>query len=78
MRMKREEHYTVYGAIFRAHGGSGLGFYFFGNFFQHVKKLLNFWNFINIKVAKSKLDHLDFYSKLDFLENSEIEIKVEY
>ena len=33
-------------------------FYFFGNFFQHVKKLLKFWNFLNIKVAKFKLNHL--------------------
>ena len=39
----------------------------FGNFFQHVKKLLNFWNFVNIKMAKSKLNHLGFYCKLDFL-----------
>ena len=36
------------------------------NFFQHVKKLLNFWNFVNIKVAKSKLDHFCFYCKLYF------------
>ena len=40
------------------------------NFFQHVKKLLNFWNFVNIKVAKSKLDHLGFYCKLDFFDRT--------
>ena len=52
------------------------------NFFQHVKKLLNFWNFVNIKVAKFKLDHLGFYCISYFLigqsEKSEIETKVEY
>ena len=47
-----------------------LFFLFFGNFFQHVKKLLNFWNFVNIKVAKSKLDHLGFYCKLDFFDRT--------
>ena len=31
---------------------------FFGNFFQHVKKLINFGNFVKIKVAKFKLNHL--------------------
>ena len=35
-----------------------LFFYFFGNFFQHVKKLINFRNFVKIKVAKFKLNHL--------------------
>ena len=39
---------------------------FLAIFFQFVKKLLNFWNFVNIKVAKSKLNHLGFYCKLDF------------
>ena len=33
----------------------------FGNFFQHLKKLLNFWDAVNIKVAKSKFD--PFYCK---------------
>jgi hypothetical protein len=28
-----------------------------------VKKLLNFWNFVTIKVAKFKLKHLGFYCK---------------
>ena len=54
-------------------GGGGLGFYFFillAFFFQHVKKLLNVWNFVNIKVAKSKLDHLGFYCKLDFFDRT--------
>ena len=37
----------------------------FFHFFSTVKKLLKFWNFVNIKVAKSKLDHLGFYCKLD-------------
>ena len=31
---------------------------FFGNFFQHVKKLINFRTFVKIKVAKFKLNHL--------------------
>ena len=39
----------------------------FCNFFQRVKKLFNFWNFVSIKVAKSKLNHLGFYCKLGFL-----------
>ena len=29
---------------------------FFGIFFQHVKKLFNFWNFVKIRVAKFKLN----------------------
>ena len=33
-------------------------YFFFGNFFQHVKKLINFGNFVKIKVAKFKLNHL--------------------
>ena len=32
--------------------------FFFVNFFQHVKKLINFRNFVKIKVAKLKLNHL--------------------
>ena len=40
------------------------------NFFQHVKKLFNFGNFVNIKVAKSKLNHLSFYCKLDFFDRT--------
>ena len=40
-------------------GRTGIFFhYFFGNFFQHVKKLINFGNFVKIKVAKFKLNHL--------------------
>ena len=35
-------------------------------FFQHVKKILNFWNFVNIKVAPFKLDHLGFYCIYSF------------
>ena len=42
--------------------------FFFGNFFQQVKKLLNFWDAVNIKVAKFKLDHLRFYCKSDFFD----------
>ena len=42
----------------------------FVNFFQHVKKLFNFGNFVNIKVAKSKLNHLGFYCKLDFFDRT--------
>ena len=30
----------------------------FANFFQHVKKFINFGNFVKIKVAKFKLNHL--------------------
>ena len=29
----------------------------FGNFFQYVKKLIDFGNFVKIKVAKFKLNH---------------------
>ena len=51
----------------------------FVNFFQHMKKLLNFCNFVNIKVAKSKLNHSGFYCKLIFLiGQSENEIEIEY
>ena len=32
--------------------------FFFQFFFQHVKKLINFWSFVKIKVAKFKLNHL--------------------
>ena len=32
-------------------------------FFQHEKKILNFLDFVIIKMAKSKLDHLGFYCK---------------
>ena len=40
-------------------GRTGANFLiFFGNFFKHVKKLFNFWNFEKMKVAKSKLNHL--------------------
>ena len=54
-----------------------------GNFFQHVKKLLNFWNFVNIKVAKSKSNRLGFLLQIRFFlieqsEKSEIEIEIEY
>ena len=35
----------------------------FGNFFQHVTKLLNFGDFVNIKVTPANLDHLGFYCK---------------
>ena len=64
IRMKRED-YSVYRAILLLVGGwTGIFFLsFFGKFFQHVKKLLNFWNFVNIKVAKFKLDHLGFYCR---------------
>ena len=59
MRMKREEHYySVYRANLRARGGVGRPAQIGGNFFKHVKKLFNFWNFVKIKVAKFKLNHL--------------------
>ena len=41
-----------------------------GNFFQHVKKLINFWNFVNIKVAKSKSNYLGFYCKVYFFDRT--------
>ena len=45
-------------------GGGGGPEQFFCSFFQHVKKTsLNFWVFVNIKVAPAKLDHLGFYCK---------------
>ena len=63
-------------------GGGGPVQFIFGILFQHVKKLLNFWSFVNIKVAKSKSNHLGIYCKLYFLigqsEKSEIEIEIEY
>ena len=33
----------------------------FGEIFSTCKKILNFWNFVNIKVAPFKLNHLGFY-----------------
>ena len=33
-------------------------FFLFAKFFQHMKKLFNFWNFVKIKMAKFKLNHL--------------------
>ena len=57
----QQEHYSVYRAILIAQGVEDWVFYFFlilANFFKHVKKLSNFWNFVSIKVAKSKLNHL--------------------
>ena len=33
-------------------------FFLFAKCFQHVKKLFNFWNFVKIKMAKFKLNHL--------------------
>ena len=47
-----------------------------------MKKLLKFWNFLNIKVAKFKLNHLGFYCKPSLFligqsEKSEIEIEIE-
>jgi hypothetical protein len=43
-----------------AHGGEDRYIFFsnFGNFFQRVKKILKFWNFVKVKVAKFKLNHL--------------------
>ena len=35
-----------------------------------MKKSLNFWNFVNIKVPKSKLDHLGFYCISDFFDRT--------
>ena len=35
-----------------------------------MKNLLNFWNFVNIKVAKFKSNHLGFYCKLDFFDRT--------
>ena len=61
MRMKREEHYySVYRANLRARGGwpGTKKKYFFAIFFQHVKKSINFGNFVKIKMAKFKLNHL--------------------
>ena len=42
-------------------GGGGpaqKNIFFLAIFFQHVKKLINFGNFVKIKVAKFKLNHL--------------------
>ena len=46
-----------------------------GQFFQHMKKLYNFWNFGKNKVAKSKLNHLGFYCKLDFFDRKIRKVK---
>ena len=54
--------------VLRGRRAGAIFFLFFGNFFQQVKKLLNFWDAVNIKVAKFKLDHLRFYCKLDFFD----------
>ena len=40
-----------------------IGPIFFSGKSQQVKKLLNFWDFVNIKVDPAKLDHLGFYYK---------------
>ena len=69
MRMKREEHHTVYIELFLciAQGGGGSleqnFFLVLDKFFEHVKKILNFQISASIKVAKFKLDHLGFYCK---------------
>ena len=42
---------------------TGAFFFLFVNFFQHLKKLLNFCKLVNIKVSDFKLDHLGFYCK---------------
>ena len=56
MRMNTNEHHTVYRAILMCSLGCvGGPEHFFWQFFQHVKKLLNFWNFVNIKVAPAQL-----------------------
>ena len=39
---------------------------FLGNFFQHVKKLIDFGNFVKIKVAKFKLNHLGENCRVTF------------
>ena len=41
-----------------------------GNFFQHVKKILKFWNFLNIKVAKFKLNHLGLIANLVYFDRA--------
>ena len=72
MRMKREEHYSVYRAILRAHGGEGARFLFFGifwHFFQH---------FVKIKVAKFGLKLQSQIFLIGPSEKSGIEIKSEY
>ena len=54
--------------------------FFFGNFFQRVKKLINFKNFVRIKVAKSKLNYFGLNCKflIGKSEKSGIEIEIEY
>ena len=41
--------------------GGVVDFFVLDKFFQHVKKILNFWNFVSIKVAPFMLNHLGFY-----------------
>ena len=47
MRMKREEHYSVYRAILRAHGGEArvFIFLFFWQIFSTCEKITQFWEF---------------------------------
>ena len=43
--MKREEHYSVYRAILRAHGGEARVFFYFGHFFPTCEKITQFLEF---------------------------------
>ena len=63
--MKREEHYSVYRAILMAQGVEDRRkkIFFFEQFFSTCEKITQFWNFVTIKVAKFKLNHLGFYCK---------------
>ena len=47
MRMKREEHYSVYRAILRAHGGEDRVFisFYFWHFFSTCEKITQFLEF---------------------------------
>ena len=40
-------------------------FFGFGEIFEQMKKILNFWNFVNIKVAPFKLNHLGNWVSFD-------------
>ena len=63
-QMEKTSFFQPLEELFSSLGRAGfLSFYFLGYFLQRVKKLLNFWNFVNIKVAKFKLNHLGFYCK---------------
>ena len=58
MNWKKNLTYTSRG---RGGGPEQKVFLVLDKFFQHAKKILNFWNFVNIEVTPFELNHLGFY-----------------